>query len=91
MPSKSTSSWTKKDSVSGFFRFKACIAARRNCREEIICSSLGRNFRYCTKTRAATYKQKARKGFIYKLLAVTLDFGNGIHKRWIDRDGSTSS
>ncbi len=46
MPSRSTSSCTRKDSVSGFFRLRACMAASKNCKDEVICSSLGLSLRY---------------------------------------------
>jgi len=62
--SRSTSNWTKKDSVNGFFFFIAFIADRRNRKESPDWLSSGRLFRYWTKTRAATYKQKDMNGFI---------------------------
>lgn len=65
--SRSTSSWTKNDSVNGFFFFNAFMAARRKRNESTVWQSSGRLFRYWTNTLAATYKQKEMKGFICKL------------------------
>lgn len=60
--SMSISSCTKKLSVSGFFCFIALIAERINCNESQTASLSASALRYCTKTRAATYKQKHMKG-----------------------------
>jgi len=54
-----------KDSVRGFRLFIAFIAVRRKCSDALIWWSFGRDFRYCTNTRAATYKQNVVKGFAY--------------------------
>ena len=64
LPSRSTSSCTRKDSINGFTVFKACMADRRNCKDDVAVPSSLRVLRYCTKTRAATYRQKAINGFI---------------------------
>ena len=54
VPSRSTSSCTRKDSVSGFFLFMICMADNKNCKDARTCWSAGRLLRYWTKTRAAT-------------------------------------
>lgn len=83
VPSMSTSSCTRNDSVMGFLFFKASRAEKKNCKDERAAESSGRDCRYCTKTRAATYTQKDMKGFIYgKLARWTLN------ERWKDEQES---
>ncbi len=41
------------------------MACSRKDSEERICVSFGRDLRYCTNTRAETYKQNEMNGFIY--------------------------
>ena len=69
VPPMSSSSWITNDSASGFFCFKTSSAEKANWRDERAAESLGRNFRYWMKTRAATYIQKAINGSICFVLA----------------------
>ena len=64
VPSMSTSSCTRKDSVRGFLFLRASRAEKTNCSEDRAAVSSGRDLRYCTKTRAAMYTQKDMNGFI---------------------------
>lgn len=72
VPSRSTSSCTRNDSVKGFLFFMAFKAETRNCNEDLTLESSGLDLRYCTKTRAATYKQNDINGLNYKLLELSL-------------------
>jgi hypothetical protein len=66
----------------GFLFFKASRAEKKNCKDERAAESSGRDCRYCTKTRAATYTQKDMKGFIYGKLALAAQ------RKWKDQQES---
>lgn len=59
----------RNDSESGFFGRSHAIAVSRKWRDERVSLSSGADFKYCTKTRAAMYRQKGVYGFIWGLSA----------------------